>query len=46
MTLVLFIFAFVLLVLAALGVPSSRFHLGWAGMACWLTAEILLPYLR
>jgi hypothetical protein len=34
MTLILLVAAFVLFVLAALGVPSSRVNLGWAGMAC------------
>jgi len=41
--LVLLVFAFVLFVLAALNVPSSRVNLGWAGMACvaayWLFAR-------
>lgn len=41
--LVLLVFAFVLFVLAALNVPSSRISLGWAGMACvaayWLFAH-------
>jgi hypothetical protein len=41
--LILLVFAFVLFVLAALNVPSSRVNLGWAGMACvaayWLFAN-------
>jgi hypothetical protein len=41
--LVLLVFAFVLFVLAALNVPSTRISLGWAGMACiaayWLFAH-------
>lgn len=41
--LVLLVFAFVLFVLAALNIPSSRVNLGWAGMAClaayWLFAR-------
>lgn len=41
--LVLLVFAFVLFVLAALNVPSTRVSLGWAGMACvaayWLFAH-------
>lgn len=32
--LVLLVAAFVLFVLAALNVPSTRVNLGWAGMAC------------
>lgn len=32
----LLVLSFVLLILAALNVPSSRVNLGWAGMACWL----------
>jgi hypothetical protein len=32
--LVLLVAAFVLFVLAALNIPSTRFNLGWAGMAC------------
>jgi hypothetical protein len=40
-TLVLMIFAFVLLVLAALNVPVARPSLGWAGMACWCLALIV-----
>ncbi len=31
---VLLVFAFVLFVLAALNVPSTRVSLGWAGLAC------------
>lgn len=31
---ILLVFAFVLFVLAALNVPSSKVSLGWAGMAC------------
>ena len=30
------VLALVLLVLAAVNVPSNRVSLGWAGMACWL----------
>jgi hypothetical protein len=42
LTLILLVFAFVLFVLAGLGVPSSpRFNfLGW-GLACVVLAEIL-----
>lgn len=41
--LILLIAAFVLFVLAAINVPSSKISLGWAGMAClaayWLFAR-------
>ena len=37
---VLLVFGFVLIVLAALNVPASRVHLGWAGVAC-LVARVL-----
>jgi hypothetical protein len=41
--LILLVAAFILFVLAALGVPSNRVNLGWAGMACiaayWLFAR-------
>ncbi len=41
--LILLVAAFVLFVLAALNVPSSRVSLGWAGLACltayWLFAR-------
>ena len=48
--LILMVFAFVLFVLAGLGIPSPpRFNLlGW-GLACWVFAEILgraMPLLR
>jgi len=48
--LILMVFAFVLFVLAGLGIPSPpRFNLlGW-GLACWVLAEILgraMPLLR
>jgi len=35
---VLLIFAFVLLVLAALNVGSPRVSIGWAGLACWVAS--------
>lgn len=38
--LILLIAAFVLFVLAALNVPSPKVSLGWAGLACWVAAEI------
>jgi hypothetical protein len=40
-TLALLIAAFVLFVLAALNVASSRVTLGWAGLACWVLVEIV-----
>jgi hypothetical protein len=43
LALMLYVFAFVLFVLAALGIPSSRFSLVAAGLACWLAAEKFLP---
>lgn len=39
--LLLIMFAFVLFVLAALGVPSSRFNLVAAGLACWVATLLL-----
>lgn len=33
---ILLVFAFVLFVLAALGVPTSRYNLIGAGLACWV----------
>ncbi len=40
---VLLVAAFILFILAALSVPSSRVNLGWAGMAClaayWIFAR-------
>jgi len=39
--LILLVAALILFILAALGVPSSRVNLGWAGMAC-LTAYWLM----
>lgn len=41
MDLILLIFAFVFFVLAALGVPSSRFNLIGAGLACWVLTLII-----
>jgi hypothetical protein len=41
LSLVLLIVALVLLILAAIGIPSSRYSLGWAGMAFWLLAELI-----
>lgn len=43
--LILYVAALVLLLLAAISVPSSRVSLGWAGMACWLAAAVFVPLL-
>jgi hypothetical protein len=42
---VLLIAAFILFVLAAVGVPSPRVNLVAAGLACWVLAS-LVPVLR
>lgn len=42
---VLLIAAFILFVLAAVGVPSPRVNLIGAGLACWVLAS-LVPVLR
>lgn len=39
--LLLLVFAFVFFVLAACGVPSGRFNLIGAGLACWLGSLLL-----
>jgi hypothetical protein len=39
--LILLVAAFVLLLLAALNVPSSRVGLGWMGLACAVLSELL-----
>jgi len=42
LSIALMIAAFVLFVLAALGIPTPpRFALGWAGLACWVLADLL-----
>jgi hypothetical protein len=38
---ILLVLAFVLLLVQALGVTTTRFHLGWAGLACAVLAAIL-----
>lgn len=38
--LLLLLFAFVLFVLAAIGIPSGRWNLIGAGLACWVGASI------
>lgn len=40
-SLVFLIVAFVLFLIAAVGVPSGRFSLLSAGLACWVLSEIL-----
>jgi hypothetical protein len=42
----LLVFAFVLFVLAALGVPSSRINLVAAGLACWVLAQFVGAVVR
>lgn len=41
LTTILMVFAFVLFVVAAFNVNSSRVSLGWAGLAFWALAIIL-----
>ena len=41
--LILYVFSFVFFVCAALGVPSHRFNLIGAGLACWVLAEKIHP---
>lgn len=41
LTTILLVFAFVLLALAAAGVPSTRVNLTAAGLACWVLANLL-----
>jgi hypothetical protein len=36
MDLILLVFAFVLFILASVGVPSGRYNLIGAGLACWI----------
>lgn len=38
--LVLLVFAFVLFVLAGLGIPSSRYNLIGFGLACWIASVL------
>lgn len=40
--LILYVFAFVFFVCAALGASSSRFVLTGAGLACWVLASHIL----
>lgn len=39
--LILLIAAFILFVLAAVGVPANRFDLVAAGLACWVLTSII-----
>jgi len=42
LTLILMVFSFVLLLLAAFNIPSPpRLNLGWLGMALWALAVVL-----
>lgn len=41
---ILLVAAFVLAVLAALNVPSSRINFGWAAFACALLAYLLVSW--
>lgn len=41
LTLILLVAAFVLFLLAGIGVPASRYNLIGIGLACWVLSEIL-----
>lgn len=41
MHLILLVAAFVLFLIAAIGVPASRFNLVAAGLACWVLTQIV-----
>lgn len=43
---ILLVAAFVLFILGAIGVPSSRFNLVAAGLACWVAASLFGPFLK
>lgn len=43
---ILLVAAFVLFVLAAIGIPSGRVNLLAAGLACWSGAQLFGPMLR
>ena len=43
---VLLVLAFVLFVVAALGIAASRFNLIAAGLACYVAAQIFGPLVR
>jgi hypothetical protein len=38
---ILLVMAFVLFVLAGIGVPAGRYSLGWFGLACAMLAALL-----
>lgn len=40
-TLILLVAAFVLFLLAGIGVPASRYNLIGFGLACWVLSELL-----
>lgn len=40
MNLILLVFGFVLFVLGAVGVPSGRYNLISAGLACWIATQL------
>jgi hypothetical protein len=44
--LLLYIAALVLLLFAAFGPTVRRVSLGWLGMACWLTAAVIVDQLH
>lgn len=39
--LILMVLAFVLFLLATFSVASTRFSLGWGGLACWVLSQLL-----
>ncbi len=45
LTLLLYVIAFILLVLAAFGVNPRRVSLGWLGLAIIAFAALLLPHI-
>ena len=40
-SIILLVFAFVLLCLASKNIGAPTWSLGWAGLACWVLAELL-----
>lgn len=45
LSLLLYVVALVLLLLAAFGVSAPRVSLGWLGLALWLFTSALLPHI-
>lgn len=43
---ILLIAAFVLFILAAIGIPAGRYGLMAAGLACWVAASHIIPMLK